>query len=59
MDLPLSDQFGNALVSFDSATGTDPLDNPAPMPLSLIVVVCAARVLLVLDAARGQWELPS
>jgi 8-oxo-dGTP diphosphatase len=58
MDLPLSDRFGNALVSLDSAAGTEPLDNPAPMPLSLIVVVCGARVLMVLDAARGQWELP-
>jgi hypothetical protein len=36
MELPLSDRFGNALVSLDSATGTEPLDNPAPMPLSLI-----------------------
>ena len=59
-DLPLSDRFGNALVSFDSAPGAD-LENPddhAPVPLSLIVVVCTGRVLMVLDAARGEWELP-
>lgn len=28
------------------------------MPLSLVVVACAGRVLMVLDAGRGQWELP-
>jgi 8-oxo-dGTP pyrophosphatase MutT (NUDIX family) len=28
------------------------------MPLSLIVVVCTGRVLMVLDAVRRQWELP-
>jgi 8-oxo-dGTP pyrophosphatase MutT (NUDIX family) len=28
------------------------------MPLSLIVVGCAGRILMVLDAARGEWELP-
>ena len=28
------------------------------MPLSLIVAVCGGRVLMVLDAVRGQWELP-
>ncbi|HZR50975.1 MAG TPA: NUDIX hydrolase [Streptosporangiaceae bacterium] len=59
-DLPLSDRLGSALVSFEAAAGAD-LESPddaAPMPLSLIVVVCAGRVLMVLDAARGQWELP-
>ena len=58
--LPLSDRFGNLLVSFDSAAGTEPEspDDAAPMPLSLIVVVCAGRVLMVLDAVRLQWELP-
>jgi 8-oxo-dGTP diphosphatase len=58
--LPLSDRFGNLLVSFDSATGAEP-DSPndsVPMPLSLIVVVCVGRVLMVLGAARRQWELP-
>ncbi len=59
-DLPLSDRSGNVLVSFDWATGADleALDDRAPMPLSLIVVACAGRALMVLDAARGQWELP-
>jgi 8-oxo-dGTP diphosphatase len=59
-DLPLNDQSGNALVSFDSAAeaGTGNLDAAVPMPASLIVVVCAGRVLMVLDAWRGQWELP-
>lgn len=57
--LPLSDRFGNLLVSFD-ATGTEPEspDAATPMPLSLIVVVLGGRVLMVLDAVRGQWELP-
>ena len=42
------------------ATGTEPEppDDALPMPLSLIVVVYADRVLMVLDAGRGQWELP-
>jgi 8-oxo-dGTP pyrophosphatase MutT (NUDIX family) len=58
--LPLSDRFGNLLVSFDFAIGTEPEspDDAVPMPLSLVVVVCAGRVLMVLDAVRGQWELP-
>lgn len=57
---PLSDRLGNALVSFDLVTGSglEVLGDPALMPLSLVVVVHAGRVLLVLDAARGQWELP-
>jgi 8-oxo-dGTP pyrophosphatase MutT (NUDIX family) len=29
-----------------------------PMPLSLIVVVFSARVLLMFNRWRGQWELP-
>jgi 8-oxo-dGTP diphosphatase len=59
-DLPLSDRFGNLLLSFDTAAGYDMeiLDDRVPVPLSLIVVACAGRVLMVLDAARGQWELP-
>jgi 8-oxo-dGTP diphosphatase len=58
--LPLSDRFGNLLVSFGFATGTEPQspEDAVPLPLSLIVVVCAGRVLMVLDAVRGQWELP-
>lgn len=59
-DLPLSDRFGNALVSFDSAGGAE-LRNPddaVSMPASLVVVLCGGRVLMVLDAWRGQWELP-
>jgi hypothetical protein len=57
---PLSDLFGNALVSFGSLTGTnwEYPDDSVSMPLSLIVVVCAGRVLMVLGAGRGQWELP-
>jgi 8-oxo-dGTP diphosphatase len=59
VDLPLRDRFGNALVSLDSTGGAE-LGHPdaAPMPASLVVVVCAGRVLMVLDAWRGQWELP-
>jgi hypothetical protein len=59
VDLPLRDRSGNALVSFDSTDGAE-LGHPdaAPMPASLVVVVCAGRVLMVLDAWRGQWELP-
>ena len=58
--LPLGDRFGNLLVSFDSAAGTEPEspDDAVPMPLSLIVAVYASRVLMVLDAVREQWELP-
>ncbi len=58
--LPLSDCFGNLLVSFDPAAGAEPEspDDAVPMPLSLVVAVYAGRVLMVLDAARGQWELP-
>lgn len=59
-DLPLSDRLGNTLVTFDSAEGRE-LREPGdaiPMPASLIVVVCAGRLLMVLDAWRGQWELP-
>lgn len=57
--LPLSDCLGNLLVSFDPAAGTEPEspDDAVPMPLSLVVAVYAGRVLMVLDAARGQWEL--
>lgn len=58
--LPLSDRFGNLLVSFDLAIGTEPEtpDDSVPMPVSLIVVVCGGQVLMVLDAGRGEWELP-
>ncbi len=60
--LPLSDRFGNRLVSCDSVAGTEPEppegDDSVPIPLALTVVVCAGRVLMVLDARRGQWELP-
>jgi 8-oxo-dGTP diphosphatase len=58
--LPLSDRFGNHLVSFDPAAGTEPEspDDAVPMPLSLIVVVCVGRVLMVLNAVRREWELP-
>ena len=54
-DLPLSDRLGNTLVSFDAAEGGE---LATPMPASLVVVVCAGRLLMVLDAWRGHWELP-
>jgi 8-oxo-dGTP diphosphatase len=61
-DLPLSDRFGNRLVSFGSVAGIEPEppdgDDSVSMPLALIVVAFAGRVLMVLDAGRGQWELP-
>jgi hypothetical protein len=51
VDLPLRDRSGNALVSFDSTDGAE-LGHPdaAPMPASLVVVVCAAVFRLVLPA---------
>ncbi|MGH3977990.1 MAG: NUDIX hydrolase [Pseudonocardiaceae bacterium] len=58
--LPLHDGAGNALVDFrfvaESELGV--LDDRVPMPLSLIVVALAGRVLMVFDRGRKQWELP-
>jgi 8-oxo-dGTP diphosphatase len=58
--LPLSDRFGNQLVSirFPAEAGREVLDDPAITPLSLVVVIYADEALMVLDRGRGQWELP-
>jgi 8-oxo-dGTP diphosphatase len=58
--LPLSDRFGNRLVSirFAAEAELDVRDDPAATPLALIVVTCASQVLMVFDRLRRQWELP-
>lgn len=58
--LPLHDGVGNALVDFRFAVESElaVLDDRIPMPLSLIVVTLAGRVLMVFDRWRKQWELP-
>jgi 8-oxo-dGTP diphosphatase len=58
--LPLYDSVGNALVGFRFAAESElaVLDDRIPMPLSLIVVTFAGRVLMVFDRWRKQWELP-
>ncbi len=58
--LPLHDGAGNALVGFRFAAESElaVLDDRISMPLSLVVVTFAGRVLTVFDRWRTQWELP-
>lgn len=58
--LPLRDNAGNALVGFRFAAESELacLDKRIPLPMSLVVVVLAGRVLMVFDRWRRQWELP-
>jgi 8-oxo-dGTP diphosphatase len=58
--LPLHDGVGNALVGFRFAVESElaVLGDRVPMPVSLIVVTFAGRVLMVFDRWRTQWELP-
>jgi 8-oxo-dGTP diphosphatase len=60
VELPLHDAAGNALVDFRFAAESElaVLDDRIPMPMSLIVVTFAGRVLMVFDRWRMQWELP-
>jgi 8-oxo-dGTP diphosphatase len=58
--LPLSDRFGNQLVSirFPAEAGREVVEDPVVTPLSLIAVRWADKVLMVFDRGRRQWELP-
>ena len=58
--LPIHDRAGNALVDFRFVAEEElpRLVEDLPMPASLVVVSCAAAVLLMFDSWRKQWELP-
>lgn len=60
MQFPSTDGAGNALVGVQVINESElPLfESRLPMPLSLVVVVFSARVLLMFNRWRGQWELP-
>ena len=58
--LPVVDQHGNALRSFEVLPEDQlvRLDPSTPLPLSLVVLWCAGRCLMVFDRWKQEWELP-
>lgn len=59
-ELPMVDERGNALQSFEVLPEDElvRLDPSIPLPLSLVVLWCAGRCLMVFDRWKQQWELP-
>jgi 8-oxo-dGTP diphosphatase len=58
--LPVMDRSGNELLAID-VVGEDELGSPHPdiaLPLSLVVVMHAGRVLMIFNRWRQEWELP-
>ena len=54
------DERWNALQSFEVLPEDElvRLDPSIPLPLSLVVLWCAGRCLMVFDRWKQQWELP-
>jgi 8-oxo-dGTP pyrophosphatase MutT (NUDIX family) len=58
--MPVTDRSGNELLAIDRITEGE-LDHPNPagdLPLSLIVVMHAGKVLMIFNRWREEWELP-
>ncbi|WP_457962506.1 NUDIX hydrolase [Arthrobacter sp. D1-29] len=58
--LPVTDRSGNQLVAIDLVDESE-LNNPLPditLPLSLIIVMQAGKVLMIFNRWRQEWELP-